>query len=45
MCCVENKDLRSQEEIEKAIKLGEYIRNGACPVFPSDRHLADMNVL
>lgn len=27
---VENKDLQNQEEIDRAIALGEYIRNGAC---------------
>lgn len=33
-CATENRNLSDPEEIEKALKLGEYIRNGAwVPVF------------
>lgn len=28
---VENRNLKDKDEIEKAIKLGEYIRNGTSP--------------
>ena len=28
----ENRNLQDPEEIERALKLGEYIRNGACSV-------------
>ena len=33
VCTVENKDLTDEADIEKAIKLGEYIRNGTFSAF------------
>lgn len=27
-----NKDLKNEEDIEKALRLGEYIKNGMCLV-------------